>query len=134
MRFFQKPKQQPDGKIIVEGVQITYRPEHCEWQFTYRDIEFCTYGLTIILPSKCELDRILLTIESLKPELRSRMQESLSGYGAKLDDGELMSISLAGFSEDRSFRVSWSTGESWADLGVDFTIRDQKIVAEEWAD
>jgi hypothetical protein len=77
----------------------------------------------------------LETVESLKPDLRARLQKGLKEWGeSKLDEGESYSINVQDFATDRSFTVSWSGGESWGDLGADFTIKDHAIADESWGD
>ena len=132
--FSKTPKSNP--KITVEGVDITFHQEYGGWTFTYRGAEFSSFESGLSLPTKAELDSILNTVESLKPEMRKRLQKGLSewGNGSKLDDGESYSINVQDFAADKSLTVSWSNGASWGDLGVDFTIKDHAITDESWGD
>ena len=132
--FSKTPKSNP--KITVEGIDITFHQEYGGWTFTYRGAEFASFESALSLPTKAELDSILNTVESLKPELRKRLQKGLSewGNGCKLHDGESYSINVQSFAADKSFTVSWSNGASWGDLGVDFTIKDHAITDELWGD
>ncbi len=131
--FSKTPK--PDPKITVEGIQFTFHQEYGGWEFSYRGTEFTSFEPTLTLPSKAELDSILDMIESLKPEMRTRLQRGLIEWGdSKLDDGESHSVNVQDFATDKSFTVSWSDGTSWGDLGIDFTIRGHAIVDESWGD
>jgi len=131
--FSKTPKSHP--KITVEGIEITFHQEYGGWAFTYRGAEFSSFESALILPSKVEVDSILDTVESLKAEMRTRLQKGLSGWGeSKVDDGESYSIDVQEFVTDKSFTVSWSDGASWGDLGVDFTIKDHAITDESWGD
>ena len=125
----QHPK--PDPKIIVEVVQIKFHRDHEGWGFTYRGAEFSSFELSLTLPTKRELDAILDTLESLKPEMKSRLKKVLSKWGdSTLDDGESYLVDVEAFATERTFTVSWSGGASWGDLGVDFTIKDHAIIDE----
>ena len=130
--FSKAPK--PNPKITIEGVEITFHQEYGGWAFTYRGAEFSSYAFALSLPKKAELDFILETLESLKPEMRTRLQKGLSDWGSKLDDGESYSINVQDFARDKTFIVSWSDGASWGDLGADFTIKDRAIIDESWGD
>ena len=134
MGLFSKTAK-PNPKIIVGGVEIEFHREHEWWGFTYRGTKFSTFEPSLTLPAMAELDAILVTLESLKPEMRSRLQKELSGWpGVKLDDGESCTVDVEDFVKERTFTVSWSDGASWGDLGVDFTIKDQSIIDESWGD
>ena len=132
--FSKTPK--PNPKITVEGVEITFHLEYTGWwAFTYRGAEFTSFESALTLPTKMELDAILETLESLKPEMRTRLQKVLSEWGgSRLDDGESYSIDVQNFASDKTFTVSWSDGASWGDLGVDFTIKNHTITDESWGD
>jgi hypothetical protein len=125
----------PNPKITVEGTDFTFHQEYGGWGFVFRGTEFTSFEPALTLPNKAELDSILESIESLKPEMRARLQKGLSEWGeSKLDDGESYSVNVQDFAKDGSFGISWSDGASWGDLGVDFTIRDHAIVDESWGD
>jgi len=132
--FSKTPK--PNPKITVEGIEFAFHQDYGGWQFSYRGTDFTSFEPTLTLPTKLELDSILDTLESLKPDMRTRLQKGLSEWGddSKLDDGESCSINVQDFATDKSFTVSWSDGASWGDLGVDFTIKDHAIVDESWGD
>jgi len=134
MGLFSKTTK-PNPKIVIHGIEIEFHPDHEWWGFTYRGTKFSCFQLSLTLPTNVELDAILDTVESLKQEMRSRLKKGLSQWGdSKLDDGESYSVDLHDFATDKTFTVSWSDGASWGDLGVDFTIKDQAIVDETWAD
>jgi hypothetical protein len=131
--FSKTPK--PNPMITIEGIEVTFHQKYGGWQFTYRGTEFTSFESTLALPTKLELDSIVDTLEALKPEMRTRLQMGLSGWGdSKLDDGESCSVNVQDFAIDKSFTVSWSDGASWGDLGVVFTIRDNAIIDESWGD
>jgi hypothetical protein len=96
------------------------------------------YGVqaTLTLPAKAELDAILSALDSLKPEIRRRLQKGLSewGDGSKLDDGEACLVNVENYVADKTFTASWSGGASWGDLAGDFTIKNHEIIDESWGD
>ena len=132
--FFKTPK--PNPKLTVEGTEVAFNQDYGGWEFRYRGTDVSSFQPTLTLPSKLDLDSILDTLESLKPDMRTKLQKGLRewGEGSKLDDGESCSVDVQNFATDNSFIVSWSDGASWGDLGVDFTIKDQAIVDESWGD
>src|SRR5262245_17275473 len=131
--FSKTPK--PNPKITVEGIEITFHQEYEGWEFKYKGNGFCSFGSALTLPPRAELDSILDTFESVKLEMRTRLQKGLSEWGdCKLDDGESHLINIQDFAAQKTFTVSWSDGASWGDLGVDFTIRDHAIIDESWGD
>jgi hypothetical protein len=132
--FSKTPK--PNPKITVEGIDIEFHRDHEWWEFTYRETEFVSFDPALVLPTRAELDAILATLESLQPEIRTRLKKGLSewGHNSKLDDGETYSVDVKDFAKERTFSVSWSDGASWGDMGVDFTIRDNAIIDESWGD
>ena len=130
MRLFSKaPKSNP--KIIVEGIEIVFcrQTGHDIWEFKYRGAGFFSPKPVFAFPTKAELDAIIDALDSLKPEMRSRLKKSL-----KLDDGESYMVDVQEFAIERSFEVSWSGGASWGDVGVDFTIKNGAILYENWGD
>jgi hypothetical protein len=132
--FSKTPK--PNPKIIVEDIEIEFHRDHEWWGFTYRGTVFRSFELSLILPTKAELDEILDAVGSLLPEMRSRIKKELSEYGddVKSDDSESYSVDIEHFATEGSFMISWSGGASWGDLAVDFTIHDRKIIEEAWGD
>jgi hypothetical protein len=132
--FSKSPK--PNPKIVFEGIEFLFHRNHEMWEFTYREMAFYSHTPSLCLPTKAELDSIVNVAESLFPEMRKRLAKGLAEWrdGCKLDDGEDYSINVDEFTTDRSFSVGFSDGASWGDLGVDFTIKDQKIIDESWGD
>jgi len=129
--------QKSNPTIIVEGIEIEFHRDHEWWGFNYRDTEFASYELSLTLPSKAELDIILNTLEALKPELLSRLKKGLNewcGEQSKLNDGESYSVDVNLFASEKTFTVTWSDGESWGDMGVDYTIKGGSIIDESWGD
>ena len=132
--FSKAPKQSP--KVVVEGIEITFHQDCGGWIFTYRGTEFASFHPTLTLPAKADLDSILSTLDSLKPEMRKRLQEGLGkwGDGCKLDDGESCLVNVEDFVTDKAFTASWSGGASWGDLAGDFIIKNYEIIDESWGD
>lgn len=130
--FSKTPK--PNPAITIEGIEITFDLHHELWKFTYEATDFVAYGHDFTLPFRADLDSILKTIDTLKPEMLARLQKGLADWDAKLNDGESYLINIHDFTADKSFTVSWSGGKSWGDLGVDFTIQNQTIIDEVWGD
>ncbi len=131
--FSKTPK--PNPKLIIDRVEVEFHPDYGGWEFRYRGTEFLSFEPALTMPTKTQLDSILETVESLKPDLRARLQKGLREWGdCKLDDGESYSINVQDFATSGSFIISWSDGESWGDLGVDFTIKDHAIADESWGD
>jgi hypothetical protein len=130
--FSKTPKLNP--KIIVEGIEISFQHEPTSWTFKYREVDFISYDLSLVMPAKSALDTILADLESLKPEIHSRLQKGLDAHGAKLGEGEEFLVDVQEFAADRTFTVSWFGGESWGDMGADFTIKNREIVDEAWGD
>lgn len=134
MGFFSKTPK-PNPKITVEGIEVSFHREHDCWEFKYRGIDFISFGILLTLPAKAELDSILVTLESLKPEMKSRITKGPDGDGGlKLDDGESFMVDVQSFATERSLMVTWSGGASWGDMGVDFIIKDNAIIDESWGD
>jgi len=135
MGLFSKPPK-PNPKLIVAGVEITFHRDHEWWEFAYRGNQFCAYDLTFSVPSQAELDAMVDTIDSLRQEMRSRIQQGLKEWGdsSQLDDGESYTVRVDEFAKEKTFTVTWSDGASWGDMGVDFTIKDQAIIDEGWGD
>ncbi|MGV3755074.1 MAG: hypothetical protein ACO1QS_06805 [Verrucomicrobiota bacterium] len=131
--FSKTPK--PNPKITFEGIEFTFHRDHEWWSFTYRGTDFNSFEPVLILPTKAQLDSILSTLESLMPELRTRLKKGLSEWSdSKLDDGETCSLDVQEFAKDGTFSVSWSDGASWGDMGVEYTIKDHAIIDESWGD
>jgi hypothetical protein len=129
--FSRKPKANP--KIVVDGVEFVFKGE--VWEFAYRGTEFIGRGHEFTLPARADLDWMVESVARLKAEMRTRLEKGLSEWGdSKLDDGESYWLDVTEFSKDRSYAVSWCGGESWGDLGVDFTITDGVITDESWGD
>lgn len=132
--FSKTPK--PNPRILVEGLEIEYNREHDCWGFAFRKTTFCSFGRSLTLPTKSELDAVIHTLELLKPEIQSRLKSGLAKWSecSKLDDGESCLVDIKDLADHKTYRVSWSGGTSWGDLGVDFTIKDSAIFDEEWGD
>ena len=131
--FSKTPK--PNPKITVEGIEIVFHQEYAGWAFTYRGTDFTSFEPTLTLPTTQELNSILDTIESLKPEMKKRLTKGPDGTGGlQLDDGEAYMVDTKSFATERSFVVSWSGGVSWGDMGIEFTIKDHAIIDESWGD
>ena len=131
--FSKTPK--PNPMIAFEGIEFLFHRDHELWEFTYRGTRFSSFAPVLILPTKAQLDSILSTLESLMPELRTRLQNGLKEWSdSTLDDGETQRVDVKDFVSDGIFFVSWSDGASWGDLGVEFTIKESSIIDESWGD
>ena len=132
--FSKTPK--PNGRIIIQGLKIDFKVESGWWEFKHRDVDFVSFDPTLTLPSIEELDGILKDLQLLKSEFESRISNGLSqwGDGCSINDGETCLINIEDYSKDKSVVVSWSGGESWGDLAVDFTISNHMITDESWGD
>jgi hypothetical protein len=75
MGLFSKTKK-PNPKIVVHGLEIEFHRDHEWWGFTYRGTEFSSFELSLALPTMAELDGIVDTLQSLKPELRVRAERT----------------------------------------------------------
>lgn len=131
--FSKTPK--PDPKITFEGIEFTFHRDHEWWEFTYRGTDFSSFEPVLNLPTKAQFDSILSTLESLMPELKTRLKKGLNEWSdSKIDDGETYSVDVKQFAKDGTFSVSWSGGASWGDMGVEYTINNHAIIDESWGD
>lgn len=131
--FSKTPK--PNPKIVAEGIEIEFHRDHEWWSFTYRGTVFSSYELSFTLPRKEEIDAILATVESLKPEMELRLKNGPDeSGGVQLGEGESYVVDANQFATDGTFVVSWSGGTSWGDMGIDFTIKGNAIIDEGWGD
>jgi hypothetical protein len=131
--FTRKPK--PTPKITIEGIEVSYDTDQNWWEFTYREQEFISFSPQLNMPSLEELNAILSSVATLTPEMLERLEKGWKEWEkVKMDDGESFSINIEDFSREGSFDASWSGGASWGDMGIDFTIKNQKIVDETWGD
>ena len=131
--FSKTPKLNP--KITFEGIEVSFHREHEWWEFKYRGVEFISYGVALMMPTKAELDVVLEDLESLKPEIRSRLEKGLAEWAdSKLDEGETFTVDVNDFVASKTFSVSWSGGASWGDMGADFVIKNHEVIDEAWGD
>ncbi|MEO0793596.1 MAG: hypothetical protein AAFX93_00455 [Verrucomicrobiota bacterium] len=131
--FTKKPKLTPT--ITIEGIKVSYDTDQNWWEFTYREQEFISFSPQLDMPSLDDLNAILSSVATLAPEMLERLEKGWKEWEeVKMDDGESFSINIEDFSREASFEVSWSGGASWGDMGVDFTIKHEKIVDESWGD
>ena len=127
--------QKPDPQIIVEGIAIVFRSAHGYWEFTYKCTTFCGYQTPFNLPSRTDLDSILGVVESLKTEMKSRLANGLNQCGnMDVNDGETYTLEVSDFTVQKTFQISWSGGASWGDVGVDFSVKEGRIIDEAWGD
>jgi len=135
MGFFSKTSR-PNPKITVGGLEIEYQRDSSCWSFHYQGTTFCSFEPVFAVPNKGDLEAIVEAVQSLKPELRARLEKGLAewGEGARLDDGESYHVDTREFISEKAFTVSYFGGKSWGDLGADFRIKDGKIADESWGD
>ena len=111
MKFFSKTPK-PNPKISTQGIDVEFHRDYEGWEFSYRGTDFLTFALLLILPTRAELDVILMDIESLKPEMKGRLEKGLKEWSdAKLNDGETYSVNLETFATKGTFMVSYSGGD-----------------------
>ena len=131
--FSKKPK--PNPVIETQDLRIEFNASYEQWRFHYGGVEFYSFGSTFSLPTLEQLDRMLSDIEHLKPEMIRRV---VDGWKNSLeitpDDGKEFSVSLTDFASIGSFEVSWTNERVWADMGIDFTIKNHSIIEENWGD
>src|SRR5690349_41041 len=125
--FSKKSKANP--AVEIDGIKIEYDLANEYWQFSRKGADFVAYSATFIIPSEALLSSILADIENLQPEMIQRLSKEV-----KANDGETFLINLTDLHAQDSFEVSWSSGKSWGDMGVDFTIRNHAITDESWGD
>ena len=121
--------------ITIEGIEVYYDPDQNWWEFTYREQEFISFSSQLNMPNQDELNTILSSVATLTTEMLERLEKGWKEWEkVKMNDGESSAINIENFSREGSFEVSWSGGASWGDIGIDFTIKNQKIVDESWGD
>ncbi len=127
--FTTKTKAKP--AVETQGLRIEYDAKGEMWQFSHKGTDFVAYGATFVVPSPDRLASVLADVEALRPEMVRRV----AGSGnVKPNDGESCFVNLTDLESSGSFEVSWSGGESWGDMGVDFTIKNHKVIDEAWGD
>ena len=131
--FSKKPKTLPT--IQTQGLRIEYDPDTEVWQFQDSGIDFVLYGQTCFAPSRDQLADIRSDINRLRPEMLQKLGEGWKDWkGVRMNDGETFLVNLTNLQSQGSFDVCWSGGESWGDMGIDFTIKDHEITDESWGD
>lgn len=131
--FSKKNKAKP--VVETQGLRIEYDPENEIWQFTHKGADFVAYGATIVVPSLEHLATIQADIDRLRPEMTRRLAEGWKdSKDVKTNEGETYLVNLTDLHSLGSFEVSWSEGESWGDMGIDFTIKNHEITDESWGD
>lgn len=132
--FSKKPKAIP--KINVEGIAVFYDPNHESWEFHYRETDFVVYQPQFTFPPKEELDNIINDVVELTPEMIERITSWWRENGTKANTGQGLSymIELGKFSEEKTIHIMWSGDDSWGDMGVEYTIKDRRVIDESWGD
>ena len=131
--FSKKTKAKP--VVETQGLRIEYDPEHELWQFSHKGTDYVAYGPTFVVPPVERLASIQADIDRLRPEMIRRLAEGWKdAKDVKTNDGESYLVNLTDFHSSGTFEVSWSGGESWGDMGVDFTINNHEITDESWGD
>ena len=120
--------------IIVGDIPVEYRGDDA-WGFSYRDVEFWAVGETFVMPDKAALDSIIGAIETAMQEMKSRLVKHLEGWcDTQLETGEIYVVGIKDFASEGKFIVTWSGGEFWGDMSIDFTIKDGAILEETASD
>ena len=131
--FSKKPKIKPT--VETQGLRIEFDSESEIWQFSDKGMDFVVYGSTCAAPSPEQLMEIQADVTRLRPDMTRRLGEGLRNCeGAKMNDGESILVNITDFQSQGAFEVCWSGGESWGDMGVDFTIKNHEITDESWGD
>jgi len=131
--FSKEPKANP--AVETEGLRIEYDSANDCWQFSHHGADFIVYGTTVVVPSQERLSSILADIEKLRPEMTRRLVEGWKdSKDVKASDGEICFVNLTDFHSEGNFVVTWSGGQSWGDMGIDFTIANHEITDESWGD
>jgi hypothetical protein len=131
--FSKKIKAKP--VVETQGLRIEYDPEDEIWQFTHNGADFVAYGTAFVVPSLERLSTIQADIDRLRAEMTRRLAEGWKdSKDVKTNDGESYLVNLTDLHSQGSFEVSWSGGESWGDMGIDFTISNHEITDESWGD
>ena len=135
MGLFTKSAKQ-DPRVIVQGITIEFEQKAECWTFVYREKEFYCFNAELTLPSLPQIDSLLAGLASIENDMKLRIKNGLkqwTGGHAKIDDGESYIIDVTGFAQGLVV-AKWSGGNSWGDLGVDFSIENGSIVEEDWGD
>lgn len=131
--FSKKVKANP--VVETQGLRIQYDSENEVWQFSYQGTDFVAYGATFVVPTPERLASIQGDIDKLRPEMVRRLAEWWrDSKDVKTNDGESYLVNLTDLQSLGTFEVSWSGGDSWGDVGVDFTINNHAITDESWGD
>jgi hypothetical protein len=131
--FSKKVKANP--VVETQGLRIEYDTGNEIWQFRHQDAHFVAYGTTFVVPPPERLAAILSDIDRLRPEMIRRLAAGCEEMkDIKTNDGETYLVNLTDLHSEGGFDVSWSGGESWGDMGVDFTITNHAITDESWGD
>ena len=131
--FTKKTKIKP--VVETQGLRIEFDSEYEIWQFNDGGINFVVYGPVCEAPSRDQLGEIRSDINRLRPEMAQKVAHGLKDYeGVKTNDGETFVVNITDLQSQGTFDVCWSGGESWGDMGVDFTIKNHEIKEESWGD
>lgn len=134
MKLFGK-KLTPNPQVIFGAIDTTYEPNQEWWQFAYEGIEHFSHGPVLRLFDISALELMRTDVSTLMPEMKQRLEIGWKEWGeVKLDDGENYIVDVTNFQEKQEYRICWSGGASWGDMGIEFTVRDHKIVDEDWGD
>ena len=134
MGLFSK-KRKVNPVIETQGLRIQYDPQSEIWEFKHNGMEFVAYGTSFVVPCLERLAGIQEDVDRLRPEMSRRLTEGWkNSKDVKTNDGESYFVNLTDLQSSGTFEVSWSGGESWGDVGVDFTIRNHEITDESWGD
>jgi hypothetical protein len=131
--FSKKTKSNP--VVETQGLRIEYDPASECWEFSHEGIAFIAYGTTSVVPSQEHFSSILTDMNKLRPEMARRLAEGWKdSEDVKANDGETCLVDITELHSQGDFVASWSGGESWGDMEVDFTITNHEIADESWGD
>ncbi len=133
MGLFSKDKKE-NPRISFHGVEFTFF-EEAAWRFSFGGVDFWFHGRAFHCPTLGELEQITGTLAALEPEMTGRARKGVEewGEGATLENIE-RSADLSEWPTDGTVWVTWSDGDGWGDMAVDFEVKDGAIISEGWGD
>jgi hypothetical protein len=131
--FSKKITEKPT--VESQGLHIEYDPDTEIWQFSDKGTAFVAFGRACAVPSLSQIADIHADVDRLTLEMARKLEKGVKEcQGVKMNDGETFLVNITDLRSKGSFEVSWSGGQSWGDMGIDFTIKDHKIIDESWGD
>ena len=129
---FQK-KIKKNAHIKLEGIDIEFDIQNEWWSFSFQGIHCISYGFELKMPSVDLLTNAISGVLHFEKEMKSRIKKGLTERGCKDFDPEY-TVDVEVLSEKNMVLVLWSDGENRSDIGIDFEVKDNKIMSEDWSD